>query len=295
MKKSGVRIKKETVRRIITEDGRAAGVVTDTGSHRHKAVIVATGGISYPLTGSTGDGYRFARDAGIEVTETRGSLVPVVTKENFSEMSGLSLKNVVLSVKLKGAKKEAFSEMGEMLFTHFGVSGPLVLSASAHMTKALSEYEMYIDLKPALSHEELDRRILSDFAKYSQKDFVNALSDLLPHKLIPFVIKLSGIPERIKVNSVTKEMRKKLLETLKAFPMTPVRFRPVDEAIVTRGGVSLKELVPGTMECRKVKGLYFAGEVIDADAYTGGYNLQIAYSTGVLAGKAAAETVFESY
>jgi len=293
VKLSGVRIKKETVRKILTENGRTTGVVTDTGSHRHKAVIVATGGISYPLTGSTGDGYRFARDAGIEVTETRGSLVPVVTKENFSEMSGLSLKNVVLSVKQKGAKKEVFSEMGEMLFTHFGVSGPLVLSASAHMTKELSEYEMYIDLKPALSAEELDRRILSDFAKYSQKDFVNSLSDLLPHKLIPFVIKLSGVPERIKVNSVTKEMRKKLLEALKAFPVTPVKFRPVDEAIVTRGGVSLKELVPGTMECRKVKGLYFAGEVIDADAYTGGYNLQIAYSTGHLAGKAAAEAAFE--
>ncbi len=291
---AGVKIKKEPIKKLVIENGRARGVVTESGAAYHKAVIVATGGISYPLTGSTGDGYRFAKNAGLEVTETRGSLVPIVTKEDFSRMSGLSLKNVVLSVKQKSAKKEAFSEMGEMLFTHFGVSGPLVLSASAHMIKAdLSEYEMAIDLKPALTFEELDKRLLSDFAKYSQKDFVNSLSDLLPHKLIPYVIKLSGIPERIKVNSVTKEMRRKLLETLKSFPVTPVRFRPVDEAIVTRGGVSLKELVPGTMESRKVKGLYFAGEVIDADAYTGGYNLQIAYSTGVLAGKAAAEFAFE--
>ncbi len=294
VKAAGAVIKKENVKKLLVENGRVLGVVTDFGTHSHKTVIVATGGISYPLTGSTGDGYRFARQAGLEVTETRGSLVPIVTKENFAEMSGLSLKNVVLSVKQKGVKKDVYSEMGEMLFTHFGVSGPLVLSASAHMTKSdLSEYEMFIDLKPALTPEELDKRILSDFAKYSQKDFVNALSDLLPHKMIPFVIKLSGIPERIKVNSVTKEMRRKLLEVLKAFPVTPVKFRPVDEAIVTRGGVSLKELVPGTMESRKVQGLYFAGEVIDADAYTGGYNLQIAYSTGHLAGKAAAEKSFE--
>lgn len=290
LKNSGAVIKHETVKKLVCENGEIKGVVTDRGEHSHKAVIVATGGISYPLTGSTGDGYRFAGNEGIEVTAARGSLVPIVTAENFSGMSGLSLKNVVLKVKKQGVKKEVFSELGEMLFTHFGVSGPLVLSASAHMTdEQLENYKMYIDLKPALSYEELDRRILSDFSKYSQKDFINALGDLLPQKLISYVVKLSQIPERIKVNSVTKEMRKRLLEVLKEFPVTPVKFRPVDEAIVTRGGIKLTELVPGTMESRKVKGLYFAGEVIDADAYTGGYNLQIAYSTGVLAGKAAAE------
>lgn len=294
VKNSGAVIKHETVKKLLCENGEVKGVFTDRGEHCHKAVIVATGGISYPLTGSTGDGYRFAESEGIGVTAVRGSLVPVVTAENFSEMSGLSLKNVVLKVKKEGVKKEVFSELGEMLFTHFGVSGPLVLSASAHMTdEQLGNYKMYIDLKPALSYEELDRRILSDFSKYSQKDFINALGDLLPQKLISYVVKLTGIPERIKVNSVTKEMRKRLLDALKEFPVTPVRFRPVDEAIVTRGGVSLNELVPGTMESRKVKGLYFAGEVIDADAYTGGYNLQIAYSTGVLAGKAAAEKTWE--
>ncbi len=294
LKNYGAVIKHETVKKLLCEDGEVKGVITDKGEYSHKAIIVATGGISYPLTGSTGDGYRFARNEGIEVTAVRGSLVPIVTAENFSEMSGLSLKNVVLTVKKQGVKKEVFSELGEMLFTHFGVSGPLVLSASAHMTdEQLENYKMYIDLKPALSWEELDRRILSDFSKYSQKDFINALGDLLPQKLISYVVRLTGIPERIKVNSVTKEMRRKLLEALKEFPVTPVKFRPVDEAIVTRGGIKLKELVPGTMESRKVKGLYFAGEVIDADAYTGGYNLQIAYSTGVLAGKAAAEKTWE--
>lgn len=293
VKKSGAaRAFGTEVKKLLVRDGQVIGVVTDKGTFYHKAVIVATGGISYPLTGSTGDGYRFAKQSGLEVTAARGSLVPVVTRQDFSQLSGLSLKNVVLTVKKTGAKKELFSEMGEMLFTHFGVSGPLVLSASAHMTgDDLSVYEMTVDLKPALSREELDKRILSDFGKYSQKDFINSLGDLLPQKLIPCVVENAGIPKRIKVNSVTKEMRKSLLETLKAFPVTPVRFRPVSEAIVTRGGVSLKELVPGTMESRQVKGLYFAGEVMDADAYTGGYNLQIAYSTGVLAGSAAAKAV----
>lgn len=290
VKEVGVRVVRARILEIKTENGEATGVVTDRGEYSHSAVIVATGGLSYPLTGSTGDGYKFAESAGMKVTDLKASLVPIVTKENFAPLSGLSLKNVVLEVKKKESGKTVFSEMGEMLFTHFGVSGPLVLSASSHMTDGkISDYEMKIDLKPALSYEELDVRVLSDFKKYSQKDFVNSLSDLLPVKLINKVVEISEIPPRIKVNSVTKEMRKRLVEVLKAFPVTPVKARPIDEAIVTCGGVDTSELKPKTMESRKVKGLYFAGEVIDADAYTGGYNLQIAYSTGVLAGEAAAE------
>lgn len=290
VKEVGVCVVRARVIGIKTENGEATGVVTDRGEYPHSAVIVATGGLSYPLTGSTGDGYKFAESAGMNVTELKASLVPIVTKENFAPLSGLSLKNVVLEARNKESGKTVFSEMGEMLFTHFGVSGPLVLSASSHMTDGkISDYEMKIDLKPALSREELDARVLSDFKKYSQKDFVNSLSDLLPIKLINKVVEISEIPPRIKVNSVTKEMRKRLVEVLKAFPITPVKTRPIDEAIVTCGGVDVAELKPKTMESRKVNGLYFAGEVIDADAYTGGYNLQIAYSTGVLAGEAAAE------
>lgn len=291
LRSSGVEVRHERVRALTVENGEAVGVVTSSGERRHSAVIVATGGLSYPLTGSTGDGYAFAENAGIAVTERRASLVPIVTREDLSEMSGLTLKNVVLTAKEKDGGKTVFSELGELLITHFGVSGPLVLSASSHMTgKDVSEYELYIDLKPALSNEELDRRILSDFSKYSNRDFVNSLGDLLPQKLISYIVTSSGIPPRIKVNSVTREMRQQLVSTLKNLPLTPVRTRPVDEAIVTCGGVDVKELSPKTMESKKVRRLFFAGEVIDVDAYTGGYNLQIAYSTGALAGECAAET-----
>lgn len=284
----GVRVRREKVERLIIENGRAVGVVTRKGEYRHSAVIVATGGASYPLTGSTGDGYRFAREAGIPVSRAVPSLVPFETKEDFSFMSGLSLKNVKLSVTERDSGKIIFSEQGEMLFTHFGVSGPLVLSASSYMTgKAAAHYAMSIDLKPALTREELDARILSDFAKYAHKDFINALDDLLPQKLIGYIVKLSEIPPRIKVSSVTREMRARLLDLLKALPVTPVRTRPIAEAIVTSGGVEVSALSPRTMESLSVKGLYFAGEVIDVDARTGGYNLQIAYSTGVLAGISA--------
>ncbi len=285
----GVKIIHEKVRGITVKNGEATGV-NAARPRRHAAVIVATGGLSYPLTGSGGDGYTFAENAGLGVTPRKASLVPLVTKEDFSELSGLTLKNVVLTARDRQSGKEVFSEMGEMLFTHFGVSGPLVLSASSHMTaKAPSDFELSVDLKPALSHEELDARVLSDFAKYSNRDFVNALGDLLPQKLIGRVIEVSEIPPRIKVNSVTKEMRRSLVDALKDFPVTPVRTRPIDEAIVTCGGVDVKELSPKTMEAKKVKRLFFAGEVIDVDAYTGGYNLQIAYSTGALAGASAAE------
>lgn len=290
VKAAGVFIRREKVEEIIVENSEARGVVTPFGKRSHSAVIIATGGLSYPLTGSTGDGFRFAKKCGIDVTEAVPSLVPIVTKENFSALSGLTLKNVVLTAKEKESGKTVFSEMGEMLFTHFGVSGPLVLSASSHMTsKSASEYEMFIDLKPALTFAELDARILSDFSKYAQRDFVNALGDLLPQKLIGYIISVSGIPERTKVNSLTKEARRSFAALLKALPVTPQKTRPISEAIVTSGGIDVKELSPRTMESKKTARLFFAGEVIDVDAYTGGYNLQIAYSTGCLAGISAAE------
>ncbi|MBQ6262432.1 MAG: aminoacetone oxidase family FAD-binding enzyme, partial [Clostridia bacterium] len=216
LRSHGVHILRERVRGIIAENGEAVGVAA-ASRRRHAAVIVATGGLSYPLTGSTGDGYTFAEDFGISVTPRKASLVPIETREDLSDMAGLTLKNVTLTVTDKKTGKEVFSELGELLITHTGVSGPLVLSASAHMTgKGAASYSMSLDLKPALSYEELDSRILSDFSKYSNKDFINALGDLLPQKLISYIVSSSGIPPRIKVNSVTKEMRKSLLSSLKS-------------------------------------------------------------------------------
>ncbi len=290
VKNSGCDIIHEKITGVKSEDGRITTVVTGEGEYPCGAVILATGGVSYPLTGSKGDGHRFAAELGLQVTELKPSLVPVVTKDKTEEMMGLTLKNVMLSV-YRGEKR-VYSEMGEMLFTHFGVSGPLVLSASAHMqTGSVRDYKMEIDLKPALSEAELDRRVLSDFEKYSARDFVNALGDLLPKKLIPSVIRKSGIGERIKVSSITKEMRGRLVATLKAYALTPVSFRPIEEAIVTCGGVSVKEIDPKTMMSKKIDGLFLAGELLDLDAYTGGYNLQIAWSTGKIAGESAAEFV----
>lgn len=283
----GCHIVKDRIKSIKTEDGRVRSVCSEREEYSCGAVILATGGVSYTGTGSTGDGHRMARELGLDVTELKPSLVPVVTKDKTEEMMGLTLKNVTLTVS-RGEKK-VYSEMGEMLFTHFGVSGPLVLSASAHMqTGSVRDYKMEIDLKPALSQSELDKRVLSDFEKYSARDFVNALGDLLPKKLIPSVIRKSGIPERIKVSSVTKEMRERLVQTLKAYALTPISFRPIEEAIVTCGGVSVKEIDPKTMMSKKINGLFVAGELLDLDAYTGGYNLQIAWSTGKIAGEAAA-------
>lgn len=284
----GCDIFRERVTSLKTENGKITGLVTTEDEYSFDAVVLATGGVSYPGTGSTGDGHKMARELGITVTDLSPSLIPIVTKEKTEEMMGLTLKNVTLSV-FRG-EKPVYSEMGEMLFTHFGVSGPLVLSASAHMQSgSVRDHKMTIDLKPALSEAELDKRILSDFEKYSNKDFVNSLSDLLPRKLIPSVIRKSGIPERIKVSSITKEMRARLVATLKAYPLTPVSFRPIDEAIVTCGGVSVKEIDPKTMMSKKVDGLFICGELVDLDAYTGGYNLQIAWSTGKAAGEAAAQ------
>ena len=288
LKALGCEIHQERVVHIKAEDGAVRGIFTNAGEYVFDAVILATGGVSYPGTGSTGDGHKMAQELGICVTELKPSLVPVVTKEKTDELMGLTLKNVTLSV-FRG-EKAVFSEMGEMLFTHFGVSGPLVLSASAHMqTGNVRDHKMTVDLKPALSEAELDKRILSDFEKYAAKDFVNSLGDLLPRKLIPSVVRKSGIPERIKVSSVTREMRSNLVSLLKEYPITPIAFRPIDEAIVTCGGVSVRELDPKTMMSKKVRGLFICGELADLDAYTGGYNLQIAWSTGKAAGEAAAE------
>ena len=286
----GCQIVKERIKSIRVENGAVCAACGERDEYPCRAVILATGGVSYTGTGSTGDGHRMAGEMGLEVTELKPSLVPVITKDKTDEMMGLTLKNVTLTV--SRGEKRVYSELGEMLFTHFGVSGPLVLSASAHMqTGSVRDYKMEIDLKPALSEAELDRRVLSDFEKYSARDFVNALGDLLPRKLIPSVIRKSGIPERIKVSSVTKEMRARLVETLKAYTLTPVSFRPIEEAIVTCGGVSVKEIDPKTMMSKKIGGLFVAGELLDLDAYTGGYNLQIAWSTGKVAGEAAAAAV----
>ncbi len=273
----------------IVNSGEEFTVITDKGSYNADSVIIATGGASYPLTGSTGDGYRFAKKLGHTIIELKPSLVPLECAEKWcKEAMGLSLRNVTLTV-TKNDGKEVYFEQGEMLITHFGVSGPLVLSASGHMKELGNEkYKLYIDLKPALDFETLDKRLQSDFQKNINRDFCNSLGELLPSKLIPVVVKLSGIDGRRKCNSVTREERHRLVSLLKALPLTAVRFRPIDEAIITSGGVNVKEISPKTMESKIVPGLYFAGEVIDVDAYTGGFNLQIAFATARLAAESAA-------
>lgn len=251
------------------------------------AVILATGGYSYPATGSSGDGHELLAGHGIRITEIKPSLVPIETEEDFAPLSGLTLKNVRLTV--YAGEKQVWAEQGEMLFTHFGVSGPLVLSASSNMQDLpVTDYRLAVNLKPALSAEELDRRLISDFAKYSARDFINALGDLLPQKLIPVTVAVAGIDPRKKTGEISKEERNRFAAALTAFPVTPSGFRPIDEAIITSGGVDTKELNPKTMELKKLPGLYCAGELIDIDAYTGGYNLQLAFATGKAAGEAAA-------
>ena len=248
-------------------------------------VIIATGGKSYPKTGSTGDGYKFAKELGHTINKIYPSLVPLVTEEDWvKEVQGLSLKHIDLSVFNKN-KEEIFKERGEMIFTHFGLSGPLVLSASSHMRDmANDKYKISLDLKPALSHEKLDLRIQRDFAKYSNKYFKNSLGDLLPSKLIPIFIKFSEIDYDKTVNQITRSERRNLVNLFKNLELHVKNYRPIEEAIVTSGGVNVDEIDPGTMESKLNKGLYFAGEVIDVDGYTGGFNLQIAFSTGYLAG-----------
>lgn len=274
--------------------GKVTGVVEENGIFSHVClsdgtliygdrVIIATGGASYPGTGSTGDGYTFARSLGHTVTKITPSLVPLEAKENFCRhMMGLSLRNVALT--LYENEKEVYKDFGEMLFTHFGISGPVILSSSAHM-KCNAKYKIEIDLKHALSEEALDKRIVRDFEKYTKKDFINSLNDLLPQKMIPVIIGLSGIPEHKTVSEITREERRRIVNLLKHFVINIKGFRPISEAIITSGGVKVSEINPKTMESKLVKGVYFAGEIIDVDAYTGGFNLQIAFSTGYVAGK----------
>ena len=284
---AGVKRIKGRATSLIAENGEIKGVKLEDGEEiSADAVIVATGGASYPLTGSTGDGYELAKQVGHTVTELKPSLVPLVCHEGFCmDLQGLSLRNVEITVLDTDTYKEVYKDFGEMLFTHFGVSGPLVLSASSHMKDIKPrKYEIHIDLKPALSYEQLDKRIQRDFLENSNKNFINALDALLPKKLVPVIVKLSGIKPAVKVNQITKQQRSELVNLLKDLKVTVNGFRPIEEAIVTSGGVSVKEIDPKTMESKLVKGLYFAGEVIDVDAYTGGFNLQIAFSTGKLAG-----------
>ena len=287
LKKHNVKVLKGTVININVNENSVTGVTLNSGSViSADAVILATGGKSYPLTGSTGDGYVLAQKLGHTVTKLLPSLVPLVAHQGFcTELAGLSLKNVTLSVFEEGTQKPVFFEQGEMLFTHFGISGPLVLSASAHMRKmGEKSYTAVIDLKPALTAEQLDNRILRDFSLALNKNFRNALGSLLPQKLIPVIVKLSGINGNTKINAVTKEQRTALCSFIKNLTVNITEFADISEAIVTRGGISVKEIEPQTMHSKLVKGLSFAGEIIDVDAYTGGFNLQIAFSTGYIAG-----------
>ena len=274
---------------LIIKDGVLKGVRTFDGEEiAADKVIIATGGKSYPLTGSTGDGYELARQAGHTIIEPKPSLVPLNAYEGFcTDLMGLSLRNVTMKViDTKKKNKIIYDDFGEMLFTHFGISGPMVLSASSRIRDMESgRYIVSIDLKPALTEEQLDARILRDFSGNTNKDFINSLGALLPRKLIPVVVKLSGIKANEKVNQITKEQRHKLVALLKNFKVTVKSFRPIDEAIVTSGGVKISEIDPKTMQSKLLPGLYFAGEVIDVDAYTGGFTLQIAFSTGRLAGE----------
>ena len=287
----GVRRLRARARRVLTEDGAVVGLETTAGRVETGRVVLATGGLSYPKTGSTGDGYVMARALGHRVTEPAASLVGLESPdEACMKMQGLSLKNVRLT--LTGSKRGTiWSEQGEMQFTHFGLSGPLVLSASARMGREPEDYTVHLDLKPALDEKTLDARVLRDFAEAKNRDFSNALGGLAPRLLIPVLVERSGIDGREKVNAVTREQRQGLVRLLKDFPVRVSGKRPIEEAIVTSGGVVTDELRPNTMESKLVGGLYFAGELLDLDACTGGYNLQIAWSTGRAAGAAAAESL----
>lgn len=283
MNRAGVRVIHSSAMHIITEADTVTGVETCDGVIECRAAVICTGGLSYPLTGSRGAGYKMAQELGHTVTPTRPSLVPLESDDDYcAEMQGFSLKNVTLSA--YEDDKLIYKELGEMLFTHFGVSGPLVLSASSHMRRfGEAKYELRIDLKPGLDEKKLDARLLRDFEKYANRDFANSLGDLAGKAMIPVLVRLSGIPAETKVNSITREQRHELLRLLKSFPVSVSGPRPIDEAIVTSGGVSTKEINPRTMQSKLVCGLYFAGEVMDLDAYTGGFNLQIAWSTAYVA------------
>ena len=291
MERLGVKINLNAeVKELITEKSSTGETVNGIRLVSGKkisgdAVIVATGGISYPSTGSTGDGYRFARRCGHKVSELSPSLVPMEVKEWYAgELMGLSLRNI--EIRITDGKKKLYQEFGEMLFTHYGVTGPVILSASSVVGKKLKDTELtlHIDLKPALTEEQLDKRVLREFETNHNRQFKNAVDSLFPSKLRPVIVELSGIPEEKKVHEITKEERLRFVRLIKDFTMTLTGLRGYNEAIITKGGVSVKEIDPGTMESKLVKGLYFAGEVLDLDAVTGGYNLQIAWSTGYLAG-----------
>ena len=287
LKSLGVSVSLHTeVRELLCEQDKVCGVLLTNGKKmKADAVIVATGGISYPSTGSTGDGYRFAKETGHRVTELLPSLVPMEVRQWYAkELQGLSLRNI--EIRITDGKKKLYEEFGEMLFTHYGVTGPVILSASSVVGKTLRKKELtlHIDLKPALSEEQLDKRILREFDANHNKQYKNSIDALFPAKLKPVMIELSEIEPEKKVNEITKEERQRLVHLIKDFTMTLTGLRGYNEAIITKGGVSVKEIDPGTMESKKMKGLYFAGEVLDLDAVTGGYNLQIAWSTGYLAG-----------
>lgn len=295
MKRNNVKIKTNSkVTKILVKKSKVAGVELENGeSLVADKVILATGGKSYPVTGSNGEGYILASALGHTIKPVRGSLVPLETeRELVSKLQGLSLRNVKITIKDIQSNKIIYNDFGEMLFTHFGVSGPTILSSSAHLLRYKNvdellknrKIKLFIDLKPALTYEQLDLRIRRDFEQEKNKCFKNSLDKLLPQKIIPVIIKLSNIDSNKKVNEVTKEERMKIVELLKNFQITITDFRPVEEAIVTAGGVNIKEINPKTMESKIIEGLYFAGEIIDVDAYTGGFNLQIAYSTGYQAG-----------
>lgn len=287
----GVRILNRQVDSLLIDDNRVKGVRLSDREVCADAVIVTCGGLSYPATGSTGDGYTFAKSAGHTVTPLLPSLVPLTCEDDdVPALQGLSLKNVAIHVIDNNSDKEIYDDFGEMMFTHFGVTGPVILSASAHMRQmSPMRYLIAIDLKPALDEETLDKRILRDLKEFANKDIINSMSKLLPKKLIPVVLDRAHIDPHTKCNTLSVEKRRGLLSVLKRFTVMIHSFRPIKEAVVTHGGVDVKDVDPRTMQSKLVKGLYFAGEVLDLDAYTGGFNLQIAYSTGRLAGASAAK------
>ena len=291
LRRQGVEIRQDRVTGLAVREGQLSVVRTEKGGELKdcKAFILATGGASYPRTGSTGDGYRLAREAGHAIVPIRGSLVPLESEDPCcARLQGLSLRNVELRVRNERGKT-VFREQGELLFTHFGLSGPLVLSASAHMDFAKSRYAAHIDLKPALDEQRLDARLLRDFEERANQDYANALGGLVPRSMVPVLVERTGVPAEAKVHDIRREQRRKLLETLKDFRVPLSGSRPVEEAVVTSGGVAVGEVNPKTMESKKAGGLFIAGELLDVDGYTGGFNLQIAWSTGHAAGLAAAE------
>lgn len=290
LRRQRVELQQDRVIGLTVRDGQLVSVQAEkTGEVKGcKAFILATGGASYPRTGSTGDGYRLAKEAGHSIVPIRGSLVPLESEAPCcARLQGLSLRNVELRVKNEGGKT-VFREQGELLFTHFGLSGPLVLSASAHMDFTRSKYAAHIDLKPALDEQKLDARLLRDFEERANQDYANVLGGVVPRSMVPVLVERTGIPADTKVHDIRREQRRRLLEALKDFTIPLSRSRPVEEAVVTSGGVAVGEVDPKTMESKKAKGLFIAGELLDVDGYTGGFNLQIAWSTGCAAGLAAA-------